>query len=310
MKLSVAVTADIDNDGASLTDERDRLSWRGLDLVPTIADIIHARGFPVTWFVRADSQLRDFYGTVSYLLEDHHKLWRNLKNLGDEIGWHPHLNSAIGDGVYRPERNEIRMANELRCTHAALTAQGHEFVSVRLGEAIGNNATMDTLADLGLRVDSSAIPGRQRVDHSRTFDWATSPNVPYWPSVADYRVPGVPALSILEVPMTAFSVQAPYDPAPLLRYANLAYRPKIFFDAMTRWFDCDGLKGPNTVLTLILHPDELMMAAQDHPLYAFTLHALQENIDALLNAARRRKIDLTGCTLSGIVDGIVRERTA
>ncbi|HSU88571.1 MAG TPA: hypothetical protein VLL56_07030, partial [Terriglobia bacterium] len=85
MNLSLVVTVDVDNDGVSLADERNRLSWRGLELIPTIADIVHGRGLPVTWFVRADSQLRNVYGHPSYLLDGYRPLWCKLKDQGDEI---------------------------------------------------------------------------------------------------------------------------------------------------------------------------------------------------------------------------------
>jgi hypothetical protein len=308
MNLSIAVTVDIDNDGVSLVDERNRLSWRTLELVPTIADMVHAHGLPVTWFVRADTQLRNLYGHASYLLDRHDALWRKLKDQGDEIGWHPHLYSAGGDGSYRPERHDNRLVHQLRATHAELRAQGHEFASARMGEAVGSNAIMHTLAELGLRADSSAIPGRRRNDESRNFDWSPSPNAPYRPSVADYRVPGVPALPILEVPMTVFPVQAPYDPTPLRRYANLAYRPAIFADAMKRWFESDISQAADAVLILILHPDELIPGPRDHPLYALTPDALPQNVDALLKATRQRGFNFAGCTISGLMHYAARER--
>jgi hypothetical protein len=302
MNLSIAVTVDVDNDGASLADARNRLSWQGLKLVPVIADIAHARGIPVTWFVRADPQLRAVYGSPSYLLEDQSALWRDLKGRGDEIGWHPHLVSLADDGSFRAERDERRQEDDLRSTCAELRARKHEFFSVRVGEAIGSNIVMHTLADLGLRVDSSAIPGRRRHDEARTFDWAPTPNVPYRPSVADYRVPGHPALPILEIPMTALPVHAPFDPGPLLRYANLAYRPAIFASALDRWFEADG--RADTVLTLILHPDELMPGAQAHPLYAFAPGALGENLNTLFDAADRRGFGVAGYTMAALT-GVV-----
>jgi hypothetical protein len=294
----------------SLADERNRLSWRAVELIPAIADAIHARGLPATWFIRADGQLREVYGRASYLLDRHDTLWRRLKDQGDEIGWHPHLYALARDGSFGPERDDDRLARQLRETHAELKTSGYEFASVRMGEAIGSNIVMRTLAELGLRADSSAIPGRRRNDESRVFDWSCSPNFPYRPSVADYRAPGLPALPILEVPMTAVPVQAPYDSRPLARYANLAYRPEIFADAIERWFETDIDGATHKVLTLILHPDELMPGSPDHPLYALTPDALRQNIEALLTAARRHRFDLEGQTILSLIHGDVVELPA
>jgi len=308
MTLSVVVTVDVDNDGVSLTNERDRLSWNGLALIPQVAEIIREFGLPVTWFIRADSQLQEYYGAVDFLLTEHRSLWASLARAGDEIGWHPHIYAPAAGG-YLPVRDEQAVAQALRVTNAELSARGHAFASVRMGEAIGGNTILRTLAELGLRVDSSAIPGRRRIDRDRWFDWSTSPNRPYWPSAADYRVPGVPTLPILEVPMTATLVHAPFDPCPLPRYTNLAYHPPIFAAALERWFGGPAERSEHAVLTLIVHPDELMARTGDHPLYAFAPQALRINLKTTLDMARQRHINVIGATTSHIIESSTRERS-
>lgn len=299
MRLFIAVTVDLDNDDLSIGDERSRLSWRGMDLVPQLADIIHASNLPVTWFVRADPQLHDYYGSSAYLLERYRDLWRDFSAAGNEIGWHPHILSVSDNGRYVPEREDARILEVLQDTHAQLLSLGYRFASVRMGEALGSNAIARTLARLGLRADSSAIPGRRRNDSSRVFDWSLTPNRPYRPSMADYRVPGEPALSILEVPMTVLPVQGVQEEEPLLRYANPAYRPDIFSAALERWLSSMP-PAPYQLLTLILHPDEFMRRNKEHPLYAFTPAALQSNIKTLLDGASRRNIEVGGCTIAEV----------
>jgi len=298
MRVYLAITADIDNDGVALENERTRLSWRSLDQLAMLAEIIRNYRFPTTWFVRADPQLKDYYGSASYLLEEHRALWREFAACGDEIGWHPHLYARRADGGYEPERNDERLTIALRRTYSDLTRDGCTFASVRIGEAMGSNAIMQTLAELGLRVDSSAIPGRVRDDSARRFDWGSTPNRPYWPSIADYRVPGTPALGILEVPMTSIPVKAPYDPKPLLRYANLAYRPAIFATALEGWFA--QAATDDAVLTLIFHPEELLSGSSDHPLYALAHDALDANILTLLNLAQRHGTQVIGKTMAEV----------
>ena len=298
MRVYLAITADIDNDGVALENERNNLSWRSLDRLPAFAEIIKKYRLPTTWFIRADPQLKDYYGSAAYLLEEHRSLWRNFAAGGDEIGWHPHLYARREDGSYEPERNDGRLVTALRATYSDLVRGGHRLTSVRIGEAAGSNAIMQTLAELGLRVDSSAIPGRVRNDDARQFDWGTTPNAPYWPSTVDYRVPGTPALGILEVPMTSVLVKAPYDPKPLLRYANLAYRPAIFATAFETWFARTA--ASEAVVTLIFHPEELMPSPNSHPLYALAKDALDENIHTLLNLAHRHGTEVVGKTMADV----------
>ena len=264
-------------------------------------------GWPVTWFVRADPQLRDYYGSSAFLLERYKAFWKDAKAAGDEVAWHPHITRVNEGGRHEPERDDERFAAALRVTHAELTTLGYRFNSVRLGEAFGGNICIRALAELGLRVDSSAIPGRRRDDLSRAFNWLGSPNEPYWPSVSDYRISGTPALPILEVPMTVVPVHAPFDPKPLPRYANLAYCPTFFSAAIERWL---RLERPprDSILTLILHPDELVPGSREHPLYAFTPDAVSANIQVVVDLIRRRNIDLVGLTMSGIEELICQGR--
>lgn len=309
MTLSLVVTVDVDNDGVSLANERDRLSWNGLALIPQISEVVRSFDLPATWFVRADTQLHDLYGSVDFLLTEHRPLWASLARAGDEIAWHPHV-YAPEDGGYRPVRDEREVSRSLQSIHAELLARGHRFASVRMGEAMGANSIMRTLAELGLLADSSALPGRHRVDRDRCFDWSTTPNAPYRPSTADYRVPGSPELAILEVPMTVSPVHAPFDPGPLPRYTNLAYHPQIFAAALDRWLDGLADKTADAVLTLIVHPDELMTQTDRHPLYALEIDALRINVETVMEMARQRHIDIVGSTTSGIATGVHREFAA
>ena len=62
MTLYVAVTVDADNDDFSVSDQRNELAWRGLDLIPEIAAAIHEFGWHATWFVAATLKFARFMG--------------------------------------------------------------------------------------------------------------------------------------------------------------------------------------------------------------------------------------------------------
>jgi hypothetical protein len=279
----VAVTVDVDQDGMTLKDERNTLTWRAIDIVPKIGESLRIVGARTTWMIRADAQIADVYGEPDGLLTRHRSLWRSLGEYGDEIGWHPHLYRHLADGTYLADLTASECADELRTTHARLKAAGHSFRASRLGEARGANETMRALSDLGIEVDSSALPGRARADSERSFDWSSSPNRPYRPSCTDYRVEGLPADDLLEVPMTTATVRAPYDRTDVRRYLNLAYHEGIFAKAARSLTQEGGHElGAHAFVTTILHPEEAMPREGGHPLYAFRPDALRANLECLV----------------------------
>src|SRR5262249_29889442 len=150
---------------------------------------------------------------------------------GNELGWHPHLYEKrvdpSGDERYFPIRDEAAACEQIVSTFRAIGRAGLAFESVRIGEAWHASRAMCTLDTLGLRVDSTAIPGRSRNDDVLSFDWRPTPAQPYHPSRKDHRVPAAPgseeSLAILEIPMTTVPIRADYDREPLARYLNLAF---------------------------------------------------------------------------------------
>ena len=144
-----------------MSDQRNELAWRGLDLIPEIAAAIHEFGWHATWFVRGDPQIRAFYGSVAHLLETFASTWRKLKDAGDEIGWHPHISYLGDDGSWVSERDDHRFVGALRETYADLRAQGYQLGLTRMGEAAGSNLILKALADLGLKIDFERTAGKE-----------------------------------------------------------------------------------------------------------------------------------------------------
>lgn len=279
--ITCSFTVDIDNDSATISNERNELTWAAVEEVPRIAAAFRRCGVGATWFVRADNQLDAVYGHPDWLLQRNRPTWDTLRAEGHGIGWHPHI-VREDNGSFIAETDDTRCAAALRRVFESLSDHHWRFTAVRIGEAFHGNQSMNALDALGLQVDSTALPGRLRADEARRFDWTTTPNRPYRPSVSDYRIPGNEPLSIVEVPMTTMPVKAPYDPGPLLRYLNLAYRHSIFRDALGRHFET--LDHTDHTVVTILHPDEVR-AQPDHPLYAFDVATVERNLDYLLGAA-------------------------
>jgi hypothetical protein len=290
MIVNLLLTVDVDNDGIALNNERNELSWRAIARIPDIKRVFDEFGAVVTWFVRADDQLRAIYGSAAYLHIEHCGLWRDLATAGDEIGWHPHLYAwDEARRAYLVDTDEIRCAMKLRSIHNELRARSLSFDSVRVGEAFHGNALMRALCELGLKVDTTAIPGRRRADKARIFDWSSTPNEPYYPSTTDYRVPGEQGqrLPILEVPLTTMPVRAGYDAAPLKRYINLTYHHALFkagFDAHLK--DETRASREELYVTTILHPEEVCARSDAHPLYSYSLAEARRNLNYMLDAIR------------------------
>jgi hypothetical protein len=300
--VNLLFTIDVDNDGAQ-NDERTELSWASIDRIPHLKDLFDRFNLHLTWFIRADNQLQDIYGTAAYILLEHEPLLSELERSGDEVAWHPHLNEWCEESRhYFADRDEHRCVQKLIKTRAELEAKGFKHSSVRIGEAFQGNAMMKTLDELGLKVDSTAIPGRTRSDESRAFDWGPTPNRPYHPSSKDYRVPDAgDSLNILEVPMTTMPVKASYDPDFLTRYINPAFHRANFKAGLDRSFaTLFPATHSETFLTLILHSDEISFEGRTHPLYSFSLEGVRKNIAYLLESLEANGLEYRSIRLKDV----------
>jgi hypothetical protein len=293
MIVNIVPTIDVVQDGLGIDNERNTLTWKALENLPDIKQFFDSFQARVTWFVRADNQLKDVYGTSAYVLDAHANLWQDFLSSGDEIGWHPHIYKRDGrDGQYVLDRDVVRCVQQMRSTWSDLQREGHVFSSLRMGECFHVNETMKAAADLGLLVDSTAIPGRKRQDSARVFDWETTLAEPYFPSHDDYRISGsVGALPILEVPLTTIEVQTSYDRQPLKRYLNLTFHHALFRGGVDGYLrsTCSRRKDSAVIVTVFL-PDEINRNETNHPLHAFSITEARRNLDYMLKA-----IESFGC---------------
>jgi hypothetical protein len=270
--LHVHVTFDADQDDSTgLSPERALPTWEGLALIERIDGVLSRHGIRYTLFVRADEQIRQLYGTALAVYDRHRSLFEGLIARGHEIGWHPHLyqrgRDSSGRECYLPLRDEGDASGQIVDTHEQIRRAGFQFESARIGEAWHATGVMCALDALGVRVDSTAIPGRARNDEVLTFDWGPTPQQPYHPSRTDYRIAGDPsssgALSILEVPMTTVPIRASHDRQPLARYLNLAFHPQLFREGLLGFFrevesEDEASRGGPVSLTMVFHTGELL----------------------------------------------------
>ena len=211
------------------------------------------RSWKATWLLRIDPTVDQF--------ERQHGLLQPLLRGGHATGWHYH-------GPLK------------RLAEFARTARDRGVDVSRIGFGRGSNEVMRTLASSGFRVDSTAMPRPAYPWTRRGVDWTTTPPSPYQPSAADYRVPGHPALSIVEVPISCTAVAAPTDDRQVVRYLDPAYHPPIFRRAVESWL------SQHEHLVTITHPYELVPASSRHALLAFDAAAFEENVTAVEHVAR------------------------
>lgn len=259
--LKIAVTFDLDHDLSTVTqspeESRNRLEWRGLDIgiglieeeLRVFKDSFNGQ-IKFTWFVRADNQLEHIYGSPYYLFDYLDRTITCLEDAGDEIAWHPHI-YKLHKGTWFLNKDTWSQRENLIRTYE-LISKKRKFYSVRLGETYCTNTIMETLAELGLKVDSSALPGRKRVDDLKTFDWCGTPQLPYYPSVKDYRIPALPCTKILEVPISMLNIKTNYDERALARYLNIAFHTDLIEPSL------EDLIQHATYIVTISHPSEFM----------------------------------------------------
>lgn len=281
----ICLTIDTDPDGLSgPTTDRRALSWRGLERIGDLVNCLDdggqdaARPVPITWFVRADGQIRDQLGSTTWLFETFAARWTAATARGDEIGWHPHLyRHARGEHEPTLILDPREACEELERLWSDLTAAGVRAACFRNGEAWHLSETYALVERLGFSVDSTVVPGRGGVA-GHPMDWRGAPNEAYYPCANDLRRPG-PRRALLEVPMNTWRVAAPHDERPKLRYMNPAIHAALFDRALA---DLPVRSiAPPAIWVLILHPDEVMMAARPDGLYAHSVRSTCRNVRAL-----------------------------
>ncbi len=227
--LYVVIGCDCDPDrpqyGGTRYDTRTSLKWRGVRegilRAREIADDIQddfGNPLKMTWCVRSDLQMKEIYGDCAWPYSEFVDLWESLAGRGDEIAWHPHLwrwSERYGCWYQEIEDGDW-IRNCLQQGYAALSSRmGRAPVTSRMGWEFHSDTTMQTIAELGIKVDFSAVPGRftpGAADHLGSVfncyvDWRNTPEQAYMPSAADYRrgpEANEVALRVIELPMSTF----------------------------------------------------------------------------------------------------------
>jgi hypothetical protein len=275
--LPLILTVDVGPDDAVLGAGGTPLpSWERTEAgIPVVRRVLEgledelALALPATWFIRADEKVRSQFGTFDAVFAKCRSALEDAFARGHEAAW-----------LVQFAREPQARLPSLAAAHDALKARGLAIRSARAGELRHDNASMAALDALAIAFDSSALPGRVRVEDGWGIDWQETPAAPYRPSTADYRVPGEPSLALWEIPLSTLPVLAPYDASPLQRYVNPCMQARYLWPAL------EHALREATQLVCVLHPDEVApRAGGGHPLIAYSPEILAENLRGIVRAA-------------------------
>jgi len=255
-------------------------------------EVFFSKKIPVTWFFRCDDSVAHSMGCQEGLLLHFREFIERRKNCGDAFGLHPHFyklsdNSSSGwDIETSPEGQRTLL---LRAASAWIRFFNEAPTLSRMGESIMSSTIAQTLDEIGIRVDATALSGRERKGDGFFVNWVGAPHRPYKPYKKDYRIAANienASFRFTEVPFSMLPLLAPYDKEPLLRYFNLAYNPAIVKAGLCH------LKNRHAFVTVV-HPHEVYSNQQPGPLVTFQIGAIQKNI---VNVASEFG-DIRFCTL-------------
>lgn len=326
-KLYIVIGCDTDPDRAGFVDgaSSGTLSWRGmLEGIPRLREsvdsVVDSVGqAPVfTWLLRVDEQVRRTLGEYGSVLRTHRPFLESLESSGDELGWHPHFwRFDEKKGVWFQEAVDIPwQIDMLRAAHRDyMSVFPGRAKSVRMGWDYHNDRTLQTLDDLGVVVDFSAIPGLRTWREGTApkgenlFDWYATPRRPYTPSRSDYRRPasgGETAGRLLEAPNFVSSSMA-WGVVSGLQFARKTGDPRQLWQAIRRptyWISITGRprlfaplcgelrsslrRGDARPIFFItyFHPDELLPNRSS----LYSLESVRDNLQSLLLVCREANV--------------------
>lgn len=305
----IALTVDTDPDGLSgITTNRQALTWKGLERMPELPGLLSAcpalvaHQVPVTWFIRADGQLRSAFGTPLYLYERFNQFWEEVGRSGHELGWHPHLYRCTDPGQ-EPELiiEAPAASDELERLWIDLTAESFHPTSFRNGEGWHLPETFSVVERLGFQVDSTAIPGRLGgPDHP--MNWQGAPNQPYFPDPWNLCARGA-RRSLLEIPLNTWPLKATHDARPRLRYMNPTVHGTLFQQALDWWETAiENIDEHLCVWALVFHPDEAMPTDTEDHLYSHSLQQICANLASFARRVEQANDSLEFVTISGAAE--------
>ena len=303
--LQIALTVDVDADGAALRNQNGaKASWNGLSRMGDIRQSLATledrtgRAIPVTWFVRVDDNVRELCGHAGALLEKYKRHWCKEEDRGSELAWHTHLElfsefdmRRLDDGEYLLSLYKANLGIwESMCSSPR---------TFRQGQAWHTNASYACIEQLGLKCDSSCVPGTSNYS-SVPREWRDAPNSPYFPSAESLMRPGQER-AMVEVPMTSWPILAPWDSAPRYRYFNPGFHAFLFRTMVQEWIsELNTNRG--CTLILVMHPDEYDGPGKPDGLLSRSRVVFEQNLVYLCDTCEAQTLNCEFVTIECVAE--------
>lgn len=287
--LFISLTFDLDPDhfdsSTSLKYRENNPTWNGIEIgIPLILDAI--KGFKdsdgslikPSWFIRADNQIADLFDSPASLFSIYSELFKSLAEKGHELAWHPHLSHKV-NSEWIQDFNQEKIIAQLKESYEDILSNDFELKTARIGGNFFSSAIHKTLENLGIHYDSSAMPGRKRDDIDRKFNWECTMQLPYYPSIDDYRVPSMSNNSLLELPLSMIPIKTSYDKESYLRYVDLTFHHKIMRASLKNYI------SQQPYLITVSHPGVLTYKSSQKPhgLLNYSIENFYKNIKYIVD---------------------------
>lgn len=302
---TICLTVDIDPDGLSgKVNNRDAMGFAGFEAIHNFHEIINKTlniNVPITWFVRADEQIKLHYDDELYLFKRYAVFWKYVESeLHHEIGWHPHLYEIKEGKVIGLLSDETKLVEEVKKISKKISKLNLTIKSFRNGESWMTPLLMDTVEGLGFMVDSTAIPGRADI-HIPLRNWTKTPYSFYYPDLNYSSYVGAKR-KIIEAPMTSWIFKTSYDTIPKVRYINPAIKTELFKKGINyinnNWEKYENCNN----WVFITHPEEIAPQSKEDILYGFSQQIYADNVLLFKEFLNNRNIDVYFKTITNAVN--------
>ncbi len=205
--IPVVVCLDVEPDTRHV-ERSGRRPWLGYEGLVALMDelrpaLAHATRRParVAWFHRMDPSVADGYGDAAWSVRHYARLAERTYRAGDELGLHVHPARWLdAEQVWLVDQGDPAWVATCVDTgaRAFAAAVGHPCRAFRFGDRYLDDAVIQQLVGLGVRVDLTIEPGLPPVpfgnlEDRRTGampDYRSAPRALFQPSAADFREPG------------------------------------------------------------------------------------------------------------------------
>lgn len=267
-ELFLVLSVDIFYDSIIST-PKNKNNLRNLELLPEISQIVYKEfsqycNPKISWLVSDDEVILDRFDQTK----------QDYVSKYDEVGLH----CLISKFLDLNNADELSIDDYLQECLIKLDKFGIHPMSSRMMGCTSSNILMKSLTKTSIKIDSSALPKRKRNERI-SFDWTTTPLVPYFPSIEDYKIPSEDIRkrhNILEVPLSTVSIQASYDKLPMIRYFDLCFRHELIAREIKK------LVSNNELLVAIIHPMELLENSTND-LFSKNINEFRYNIRSIID---------------------------